>query len=161
MEVPHDESSIDFTQGNLRAALQKRCVFDKKLASIVSTCSRNATFLSPEVENRMIGCAATVLLRDVTALLHDAGFFSVIADGTSDISRCEQLSVTLCFENEGRIDEVFVGFVPMTVQNAEAVGYKAEISRPGPRSPQCRWPRLRWCVGYVGARERCSGAHSS
>jgi len=31
------------------------------------------------------------------------------------------LSVTLRYENEGSIDEVFVGFVPMTVQNAEAV----------------------------------------
>jgi len=121
LEVPQDESSIDFTQGNLRAALQKRCVFDQKLASIVSTCSHNATFLSPGVQNRIIGCAATMLLRDVTAPVHDAGPFSVIADGTSDISRCEQLSVTLRYENGGCIDEVFVGFVPMTVQNAEAV----------------------------------------
>jgi len=121
LEVPQDESSIDFTQGNLRAALQKRCVFDQKLASIVSTCSHNATFLSPGVQNRIIGCAATMLLRDVTAPVHDAGPFSVIADGTSEISRCEQLSVTLRYENGGCIDEVFVGFVPMTVQNAEAV----------------------------------------
>ena len=97
-----DESSIDFTQGNLRAALQKRCMFDQKLASIVSTCSRIATFLSPEVQNTMICCAATVLLRDVTAPVHDAGPFSVIGDGTSDISRCEHLSVTLRYENEGK-----------------------------------------------------------
>ena len=69
----------------------------------------------------MIGCAATVLLRDFTTPVHDAGPFLVIADGTSDISRCEQLSVTLRYENECTIDEVFVGFVPMTVQNAEAV----------------------------------------
>ena len=68
----------------------------------------------------MIGCAVTVLLRDVTAPVHDAGFFSVIVD-LPVTSRCEQLSVTLRYENEGRTDKVFVGFVPMTVQNAVAV----------------------------------------
>lgn len=77
--------------------------------------------LSPEVQNRMIGCAATVLLRDVTAPVHAAGPFSVIADGASDISRCKQLSVSLRYENGSNIDEVFVGFVPMMVQNAEAI----------------------------------------
>jgi hypothetical protein len=127
LEVPPDESSIDFTQGNLRAALQKRCVFDQKLASIVSTCSRNATFLSPEVQNRMICCAATVILREVTAPVHNSGPFSIIADGTSDISRCEQMSLTLRYENNGNIDEVFVGYVPMKEQNAEAIATAIKI----------------------------------
>jgi hypothetical protein len=121
LEVPPDESSIDFAQGNLRAALQKRCVFDQKLAGIVSTCSRNATFLSPEVQNRMINCAAAVILREVTAPVHNSGPFSIIADGTSDISRCEQMSLTLRYENNGDINEVFVGFVPMKEQNAAAI----------------------------------------
>ena len=121
LQVPQDESSIDFTQGNLRAALQKRCVFDEKLASIVSTCSRNATFLSPEVQNRMISCAATVILREITAPVHESGPFSVIVDGTSDISRCEQMSLTLRYENNNVIDEAFVGYVPLKEQNAEAI----------------------------------------
>jgi len=37
LEVPEGEESIDFSQGNLRAALQKRCVFDQRLVNIVST----------------------------------------------------------------------------------------------------------------------------
>jgi len=121
LEVPEDEESIDFSQGNVRAALQKRCVFDQRLANIVSTCSRNATFLSPQVQNRMICCAATVLLRDITADVFDAGPFSILADGTSDVSRCEQMSLSLRYEKGGTIDEVFVGYVAMREQNAEAI----------------------------------------
>ena len=62
-----------------------------------------------------------MLLQEVTAAVHDAGPFSVIADGISDISHCEQMSLTLCYENNGNIYEAFVGYVLLKKQNAEAI----------------------------------------
>ena len=53
--------------------------------------------------------------------MFDAGPFSILGDGTSDVSRCEQMSLSLRYEKGGTIDEVFVGYVAMREQNAEAI----------------------------------------
>lgn len=120
--LPFDEESIDYSQGNLRAALQKRCLFDKELASIMQHCPKNATFLSPTVQNNIIECSSIVMLRKIAAPIIKAGFFSIIADGTSDISRCEQLSLSLRYvSTDFTINEVFVGFVVLQKQTGREI----------------------------------------
>ena len=62
-----------------------------------------------------------MLWQEVTAAVHDAGPFSIIADGISDISHCEQMSLTLCYENNGNIYKAFVRYVLLKKQNTEAI----------------------------------------
>ena len=45
LRVPHDESSINFTQGNLHAALQKRCVIDQNSSMRALSCMKKEKVL--------------------------------------------------------------------------------------------------------------------
>jgi len=83
----------------------------------------DTTLLSPEVQNRMIDCATTVLLREVTAPVHNSGPFSIIADGTVGlvifhaVNRCRWR----CARRMVVISMRFVGYAPIKEQNAEAM----------------------------------------
>ena len=45
LDVPQDESSINFTQGNLHTALQKRCVIDQNSSMRALSCMKEEKVL--------------------------------------------------------------------------------------------------------------------
>ena len=53
-----------------------------------------------------------------------AGFFSILCDGTTDISVKEQISIVLRFVNNKVVHEVFVGFEKLHATTGEGIAKK-------------------------------------
>lgn len=86
----------------------------------MSTSPLNATFLSPTIQNNIISCIESVISRQLVRPVKD--FYSIIVDGSSDVSRTEQLSINIRYvDEEGEIQERFLGFVSLEEQDAAAV----------------------------------------
>ena len=114
------------SQGNFRELILFRieagdAVLDKHL----KTTAKNACYLSPRIQNEIFSisakCVRNELLRE---LIDSKSFYSILADETSDVSRIEQLSITIRFlskKPEMTIKEVFVGFVPVRDLTAKGI----------------------------------------
>lgn len=122
INVIEDETDIDYTQGNLRILLQKRCLRDKRLAEILRSSPKNATFLSPEMQNKIIDCIGFSILQQISDAIRQAGFFSVCADETADVSRSEQLTMSIRYVDTNlQAVESFVGFIQLHGQTGSAI----------------------------------------
>lgn len=48
---------------------------------------KNATYLSPEMQNEALGCLATLITRKIVDEINGAGMFTLMADETSAATR--------------------------------------------------------------------------
>ena len=78
---------------------------------VVSWLRRRDNWLSDTIQNELIEMLAHTLLRDVVSEVRKSPFFSIIADGTTDVDGKEQFSISLRFvSDELAPNEFFVGF---------------------------------------------------
>ena len=68
---------------------------DQTIQQHLAKAGRNATYISPHIQNQLIGCVDAVMKDTVVREVQAAEFFSLLADETTDISSKEQLSVCL------------------------------------------------------------------
>ena len=68
---------------------------DTVLRQHIEIAGRNASYISPQVQNDIISACNSVLQRSIIAEVNEARFFSLLADETTDVSRKEQLTVCL------------------------------------------------------------------
>jgi hypothetical protein len=109
-------SQLNFSQGNL----QRDAVKDKKLADLLRNSPLNSTGLSPTVQNRLIDCIEAMITRQIIRPVNS--FYAIIVDGTSDVSRVEQLSVNIRFVTDNcDVEERFLGFIDLKEQDAAAI----------------------------------------
>lgn len=87
--------------GNLRALLRFkiRCG-DDALKEHVLTAPGNATYLSPQIQNEILGVCATLVQENIVTRVNTAKCFALLADETTDISgkqdQCNSLTKLLC-----------------------------------------------------------------
>jgi hypothetical protein len=91
---------------------------------------RNATYISPKIQNEIVATCGDIIVEDVTNRITHSGFFSVLADETTDVAGMAQLSLCIRYvdnvEKEGYIfREDFIGFAP--VKDKTGPGIKAAI----------------------------------
>lgn len=88
---------------------------DKNLANHLETAPRNATYLSPEIQNEVINACSSMIIEQLVSKINSAKCFTVLADETTDISGIEQFSLCVryldIFKKEMRED--FLKFVPV------------------------------------------------
>ena len=72
---------------------------DEKMAKIMSTIPRNATYTSHEIQNQMIEAMSSVVTE---AIVKDIGphWFTIKVDGTRDPTGCENVSIVVRFISE-------------------------------------------------------------
>ena len=97
-----------------------------EFASFLKDAPRNATYLSPEIQNQLIESVAHVIRREIVNEAMKADFFSIMVDETCDVSTTEQMSVCIRYirrKDDGSIEvaEDFLGFVQMEETNAAAI----------------------------------------
>lgn len=104
---------------------------DTVLAKHLETCAKNASYLSPQIQNELILLSARIVREKIIHELIDKRlFYSLLADETSDISGREQLSVSVRYvsstpdSNGQLIYEAFLGFIPLENLTAIAVASK-------------------------------------
>ena len=102
---------------------------DVALKEHLESCMRNATYISPKIQNEIVATWGDIIIEDITNSITQSGFFSVLADEMTDVAGMAQLSLCIqCVgdvEKEGYIVEDFIGFAP--VKDKTGPGIKAAI----------------------------------
>ena len=67
----------------------------KPVTEFMSQAPRNATYLSPQIQNQLIDCLGYVIRENIVQEANKAGFLSIMADKTCDVSTTEQMAVAI------------------------------------------------------------------
>ena len=109
------ELTLDFpdsNDGNFRSPLRLRCnAGDEVLSRHFKTCDKNATYVSPQIQNEIIKANAKLMRAKIVDEVKKSSFFSIICDRSSNTSLKEQLSFVIRYVSENNtICEAFFGF---------------------------------------------------
>ncbi|CAF1365977.1 unnamed protein product, partial [Adineta ricciae] len=102
---------------------------DKMLETHLHTAAKNAMYMSAEIQNQLINICGNMIKEEIVRhVIEKKKFYSIIADGTSDISGTEQLSLSiryLSYDNDQiDIKEDFIGFTPVADGSAKGISEK-------------------------------------
>jgi len=132
-----DSGSIDVGgnpvkgEGNFRALLRYKMESgDEKLRNHLLTCKKNASYISWDIQNQIIDCCNTIILRKLVTEINKAKCFAVLADETADISCIEEYSICARYYNEDTetICEHFLQFVPVVSVTGKSLATTLLIS---------------------------------
>ena len=85
---------------------------DPVLTSHISTSQRNATHVSPNIQNQLVKCIGDSILESLLCEVRQSKFYSVLADEAVDINVKEQMPIVLRFvDSSDEIREEFISFV--------------------------------------------------
>ncbi|XP_062556769.1 zinc finger MYM-type protein 1-like [Armigeres subalbatus] len=96
---------------------------DTALYDHVSQGKKNATYLSPQIQNQIISICGDIVLAELLNDARNAAAYSILADESCDISGKEQLSIGVRFfdSRKKEIREEFLGFVELDAMDANAI----------------------------------------
>ncbi len=118
----HDESNSSLNKGNFRELLEVVAKHDPIVKERLEQGPRNATYLSPEVQNLLLRIMGDMLRKRISNEVKQAGFFSLLADESKDASKKEQLAIIVRYVDENAIiHERFLTFVEATSLTAESL----------------------------------------
>ncbi|XP_065321635.1 zinc finger MYM-type protein 1-like [Gordionus sp. m RMFG-2023] len=110
--------------GNLRAILRNRSLGDPILRDNLLNCPKNATYLSPIIQNEIIYACNELILKKIITNINKSPYFSVLADETTDVSGVEQMSLCVRYislDGDIQILEEFLQFIPVMDMRGEAL----------------------------------------
>jgi hypothetical protein len=96
---------------------------DKTINERLSFGPRNAKYTSPQIQNDIIGIMATLVRNTIASAVHKAGYYSIMADETKDLSKQEQLSIVVRYldSDTSSIKENFLTFLPAMSLNSDSL----------------------------------------
>lgn len=98
---------------------------DEVLKNHLDTAAKNATYLSPTVQNEMIGVVGKAIKESVIKRVQEATFYSLMMDETTDLSHQEQVSIMVryvaCSQEQVTIEERLLCLVATTETTGEAL----------------------------------------
>ena len=81
------------------------------VSNILSPSNRNETYLSPKIQNDLISALSDCTSHQIAANVKNAKYYSLILDGTIDISHTDQCSLSIRYVNSiGTPEEHFSSF---------------------------------------------------
>ncbi|XP_022180618.1 52 kDa repressor of the inhibitor of the protein kinase-like, partial [Myzus persicae] len=118
----NEHASTEY-QGNFRELIKFRIDSgDNVLKNHLETTNKNATYLSPLIQNEIISICNKLILEHLVANVNKSKSFTILADETTDVSNKEQM--TLCVRyvdfNANKIREDFLQFIE--IQNMSGKG---------------------------------------
>ncbi|XP_050777078.1 zinc finger MYM-type protein 1-like isoform X3 [Gopherus flavomarginatus] len=113
-------SSPSTNEGNFLALIKLLAKSDTLLEQHLLRSDRNATYLSPDIQNDLIQSLSAELLSKIVAEIKVAKYFALIVDSTIDISRTDQFSLSLRYVTvNGDAVERFIQFSELPGASAE------------------------------------------
>ena len=144
--------------GNFLAVVELLSKYDPVLAKLIDKNKQiKINYLSPDIQNELISLLTMHVRRKIIENIKANRFYSIILDTTQDISKCDQLSITLRYvsmihDADGlttnlKICESFLGFIE--VKDQSAAGLEIEVLKFLEDTELL----LKWCrgQGYDGA----------
>lgn len=112
--------------GKFRALLRLRAnSADENLRRHVINCARNASYISPKIQNEVLQTCSDIVTEDIVTRINKSSCFTILADETMDVSGVEQLSLCVRYVDRKSdafvLREDFVGFIPIYDQSAESL----------------------------------------
>ncbi len=129
----HHKSEESLNKGNYRELLESICkfdsVFERGLHGRLAEPERGGphwgghfTGVSPEIQNDLINCLASVIDDEIVKEIDDCTFLSVQVDETSDVSTKGQVVIIACLDKGTEIVKRQSGFVDVSLnRNAAAI----------------------------------------
>lgn len=127
----HNEHIGEVYNGNFLSEVELLAEFDPIMSELLNKPKHSIRYLSPEIQNELITVLSEHLDNQITEEIKSALFYSIIADTTQDISKKDQLSLTIRYAKinnnsngdatEISITESFVGFFWTHDQCAEGL----------------------------------------
>ena len=117
LALPDSDPAVN--DGNFRSLLRFRIdAGDVALKEHLESFMWNATYISPKIQNEIVATCGDIIVEDITNRITHSGFFSILADETTDVAGMAQLSVCIRYvdsvEMESyRVREDFIGFAPV------------------------------------------------
>ncbi|XP_068673214.1 zinc finger MYM-type protein 1-like [Montipora foliosa] len=100
----------DINRGNFLELLHLRCKDLPWLQSkLQAQLQLHAQWTSPSIQNELLAIVSDLVLERITTEVRKSGYFGIIMDETSDISRTEEVSLCLRYVINGETKETFVG----------------------------------------------------
>ena len=91
----HDKSSESLNKGNFKEILSLVAKNDPVVAEKFFYGPRNALYTYPRIQNNIINIMANKIRQQICASIQQAGYYSILADETKDMSKQEQLSIVI------------------------------------------------------------------
>ena len=123
-----DNSGNLINKGNFLETVDLVSKFGKTFGRRIKNSPKNASYLSSFTQNELLQCAAELIRSDISDEIERAGYYSLMADETKDISKVEQISITVRYLSDLDFREEFLGFFPAT-NGLTAVGLADSIHK--------------------------------
>ena len=91
----HRENEDALNKGNFLEILRCTAKYDKVVADRLQEGPRNAIYTAPAIQNQILDILGRMVRQQVWNGAKEAGVFTVLADETKDVSKKEQISITL------------------------------------------------------------------
>ena len=102
--------------GNFISLLKYRAETDQALATHLANAPKNATYISPLIQNELINLCGKQISTIISSECKKANFFTLLADECSDVSNTEQISLCLRYVHSEKqhhtVKEEFLQFIP-------------------------------------------------
>lgn len=123
-EIPFrgdDESASSLNRGNYVELLKTMAISNTNLANHLdnSTVFRGT---SPDIQNDLINCVATVIRQRIDSEIDEAEFISILVDESTDIEKKCQMSLVFRYfsKRSGKIVERFYRYIDVTMDRSAA-----------------------------------------
>ena len=87
-------------RGNFLEILHLVACHDESVKAKLVSGPRNAIYTSPDIQNSLLNIMAGMVRENICNAVREAGFFSLLADETKDVSKQEQLAIVLRYVDD-------------------------------------------------------------
>nr|XP_033815478.1 zinc finger MYM-type protein 1-like [Geotrypetes seraphini] len=122
----HRESDGAVNKGNFLEIFKLLSKYNNNIQNHLERLPKNATLMSPQIQNELLESATLVLLRKIKFELHDTNntYYAILGVKCKDLSKCELVAVCLRYLYKGVIKERAVGFVDTAHMKANEISDK-------------------------------------
>ena len=107
------ETEADLNRGNFLEIFKWVCKYDPKIKARLEQLPKNATLMSPDLQNEVLESAASLLLRKIKDEIKEmpGTYFAIMSDEYKDVSKRELVAVCVRYIHGGKIKERAGSFV--------------------------------------------------
>ena len=89
--------------------------YDPILQQYLQKAGKNATYLSPDIQNQLICAMADKVLENILVEVKEAKFFSILIDETPDVAHQKQVTFILWYvDSQCSVQERFIGLLQVS-----------------------------------------------
>ncbi|XP_030072332.1 zinc finger MYM-type protein 1 [Microcaecilia unicolor] len=122
----HRETDGAVNKGNFLEMFKLLSKYNNDIQNRIEKLPKNATLMSPHIQNELLESATLVLLRKIKSEIHDSNntYYAVLGVECKDLSKCELVAICIRYLYKGVIKERAVGFVDTADTTANGISDK-------------------------------------